>query len=83
MTPLQIRQKTGLSQAAFSNLLGLSHNTAQRWETGQEPVGLALVLLEPLAGALRRHEAVDVVDHLRTIDNATDRVRALVAMERS
>lgn len=42
----QIRQKTGLSQARFAELLGVSVRTLQDWEQGRRaPSGAARTLL--------------------------------------
>ena len=44
--PKEIRQKLGLSQAAFAGLMGVSLRTVQDWEQGRrEPSGPAKSLL--------------------------------------
>jgi putative transcriptional regulator len=52
-----IREKTGLSQARFAELLGVSARTLQEWEQGRRaPSGAARTLLRIAAknpGALR------------------------------
>ena len=41
-----IREKTGLSQSQFANLLGVSRRTLQEWEQGRRiPSGAARTLL--------------------------------------
>jgi putative transcriptional regulator len=41
-----VRKKTGLSQAKFANLLGVSVRTLQEWEEGRRaPSGAARTLL--------------------------------------
>jgi putative transcriptional regulator len=45
-----IREKTGLSQARFSELLGVSVRTLQEWEQGRRsPSGAARTLLQVAA----------------------------------
>lgn len=45
-SPQEIRQKLGLSQAAFAALMGVSLRTVQDWEQGRrEPSGPARSLL--------------------------------------
>lgn len=47
---LAIRQKTGLSQAAFSSRIGVSAGTLRNWEQGRRtPDGPARVLLSLLS----------------------------------
>ena len=48
LTPAaEARQKTGLSQSQFANLLGISKKTLQGWEQGRrEPQGPAKVLIK-------------------------------------
>jgi putative transcriptional regulator len=48
LTPAaEVRQKTGMSQSEFANLLGISIKTLQGWEQGRrEPQGPAKVLLK-------------------------------------
>ena len=54
----EARQRTGLSQQAFANLLGVSARTLQDWEQGRrEPTGAARTLLrvaEKHPGILKR-----------------------------
>lgn len=43
----EARQKTGMSQSEFANLLGISKKTLQGWEQGRrEPQGPAKVLIK-------------------------------------
>lgn len=51
----KVRVKTGLSQASFARLLGVSVRTLQQWEQGRrEPTGAAKMLLK----IADRHPAV-------------------------
>ena len=54
----EARQRTGLSQQAFADLLGVSARTLQDWEQGRrEPTGAARTLLrvaEKHPGILKR-----------------------------
>jgi putative transcriptional regulator len=56
----QIRQRTGLSQAVFAGLLGVSPKTVEAWEHGRNrPEGAARRLLEIVRddpGFLRRFQ---------------------------
>ncbi|MDZ7623798.1 MAG: NadS family protein [Ignavibacteriaceae bacterium] len=48
--PKKIREKLGLSQNKFANMLGISLSTLQNWEQGRrEPDGPAKVLLNVAA----------------------------------
>lgn len=63
VTPLPsvsgIREKTGLSQAVFARLLGVSVRTLQEWEQGRRsPSGAARTLL--LIAAKNPHALLDV-----------------------
>lgn len=64
---LSVRQETGLSQAQFAKLLGVSVRTLQGWEQGRkQPSGAARTLL---AIARRNPKALrDVAEELRTAD---------------
>ena len=54
-----IRQSTGLSQAVFARLLGVSVRTLQEWEQGRRaPSGAARTLL--LMAAKNPHALLDV-----------------------
>lgn len=54
-----IREKTGLSQATFAKLLGVSVRTLQEWEQGRRaPSGAARTLL--LIAAKNPHALLDV-----------------------
>jgi putative transcriptional regulator len=54
-----IREKTGLSQAVFARLLGVSVRTLQEWEQGRRvPSGAARTLL--LIAAKNPHALLDV-----------------------
>jgi putative transcriptional regulator len=54
-----IREKTGLSQAVFARLLGVSVRTLQEWEQGRRaPSGAARTLL--LVAAKNPHALLDV-----------------------
>ena len=54
-----IRKKTGLSQARFAQLLGVSVRTLQEWEQGRRaPSGAARTLL--LIAAKNPHALIDV-----------------------
>jgi putative transcriptional regulator len=54
-----IRQRTGLSQARFAELLGVSVRTLQEWEQGRRaPSGAARTLL--LIAAKNPHALLDV-----------------------
>lgn len=54
-----IREKTGLSQARFAELLGVSVRTLQEWEQGRRaPSGAARTLL--LIAAKNPHALLDV-----------------------
>jgi putative transcriptional regulator len=54
-----IREKTGLSQSRFSELLGVSVRTLQEWEQGRRaPSGAARTLL--LIAAKNPHALLDV-----------------------
>lgn len=56
VNPLRIREKLGLSQSQFAELLSVSKKTLQNWEQGvRKPSGAAQALLK-LA-----HEKPDVV----------------------
>ncbi len=55
----KIRQKTGLSQTRFAQLLGVSTRTLQDWEQGRRaPSGAARTLL--LIAANNPHALIDV-----------------------
>lgn len=55
----RIREKTGLSQARFAELLGVSVTTLQEWEQGRRaPSGAARTLL--LIAAKNPHALLDV-----------------------
>ncbi|MGH8711999.1 MAG: helix-turn-helix domain-containing protein [Burkholderiales bacterium] len=55
----QIRERTGLSQARFAQLLGVSVRTLQEWEQGRRaPSGAARTLL--LIAAKNPHTLLEV-----------------------
>jgi putative transcriptional regulator len=55
----QIRERTGLSQARFAQLLGVSMRTLQEWEQGRRaPSGAARTLL--LIAAKNPHALLEV-----------------------
>ena len=62
--PSEARQATGLSQAQFAALLGVSVRTLQGWEQGRKPPsGAARTLLATSQSACGAGSVLDVANH--------------------
>lgn len=60
-TMKEIRQMTGMTQAAFSDAYNIPLRTLQSWETGErEPAPYIVEMLEKLAG-------IEATEHARSI----------------
>jgi DNA-binding transcriptional regulator YiaG len=53
-TVLALRQRMGMSQPAFAEMLGVSHRTVTRWESGDDtrPTKMARRSLDKIASGL-------------------------------
>ena len=55
-----LREDMGLTQAQFAELLGLDRSSISRMETGQEPKGPTLILLQRLRLETPYRSSIDV-----------------------